>query len=270
MLHTPTKTWLRIGLCWLLVACSPLVSFALTQDELDANRSLWISADADDYNYFLQLECFCDPAATRPGVVEVRSGAITNVTDAETGQQLDPKFYRTVDGLFDVLQDALDASAIDIQAEFDATLGVPFDISIDFSEVFADDELAYTDDQLFIVLDPGSGVDGDGRAILGPRFVSSACESLAESRILGDADGDSEVTYTDFLILADNFGTNAGYEGGDFDCNGEVAFLDFLSLANNFGATAAGGAVASVPEPSGFALFCVAGLLVRAARRRRR
>ena len=99
--------------------------------------------------------------------------------------------------------------------------------------------------------------------------AGSDCESLAASRLAGDADGDGEVAFLDFLALANNFGTDAGYEGGDFDCNGEVAFLDFLALANNFGATAAANASA-VPEPSGLALLSLAGLFASFVMPRRR
>ena len=53
---------------------------------------------------------------------------------------------------------------------------------------------------------------------------------------LGDVDGDGFAEFRDFLILANNFGSEVP-EGmlGDVDCNGEVDFLDFLVLAQNFG-----------------------------------
>ena len=51
-----------------------------------------------------------------------------------------------------------------------------------------------------------------------------------------DAGDNGEVTFADFLKLADNFGsTDAAWEDGDFDGNGKVESTDFLILANNFG-----------------------------------
>lgn len=92
------------------------------------------------------------------------------------------------------------------------------------------------------------------------------CADVMAARLPGDADGNGEVAFGDFLALAANFGTNAGYEGGDFDCNGEVAFGDFLALANNFGATATGEA-SSVPEPStGLLALFTLPLLIRRRR----
>ena len=53
----------------------------------------------------------------------------------------------------------------------------------------------------------------------------------------GDANSDDMVDFTDFLILARNFGskTDQALADGDFDNSGEVEFLDFLILAENFG-----------------------------------
>ena len=118
-----------------------------------------------------------------------------------------------------------------------------------------------------IIATEGWSFDASTGSIVFGDVVVSTCESLAASRLPGDADGDGQVAFLDFLALANNFGTDAGYEGGDFDCSGEVGFLDFLALANNFGTTAA--AASSVPEPSGLALFGFAAMFCGILRRRR-
>ncbi len=60
------------------------------------------------------------------------------------------------------------------------------------------------------------------------------------SQLVGDADGDDNVSFADFLILASNFGTaqDAIFSEGDFDEDGDIDFVDFLLLAGNFGAQA--------------------------------
>ena len=85
---------------WILIAACPIPTLALTQGELDASRNLWNDSGSPDYDYFMQRSCFCQLEYIRPGLVEVRSDAITAVTDAETRQPLDPQFFLTVDGLF--------------------------------------------------------------------------------------------------------------------------------------------------------------------------
>ena len=85
---------------------------------------------------------------------------------------------------------------------------------------------------------------------------------------LGDADGNGEVAFLDFLILADNFGQKTNdHRLGDFDCNGEVTFLDFLILALNFGTSVE---AQPVPEPSGLTICGVFGLSVLMLRKRTR
>ena len=65
--------------------------------------------------------------------------------------------------------------------------------------------------------------------------------------LAGDADGDGQVAFPDFLRLAANFGkTDAAWEDGDFNGDGEVTFADFLMLADNFGNNQMG----QEPKPS--------------------
>lgn len=92
--------------------------------------------------------------------------------------------------------------------------------------------------------------------------------SLCNPNTMGDLDGSGDVVFPDFLVLSANFGQAVSdHTMGDIDCSGDVAFPDFLVLSANFGQTV--GAATSVPEPSGFALLAVVGLLVGGLRRRR-
>ena len=85
----------------------------------------------------------------------------------------------------------------------------------------------------------------------------------------GDLDGNGTVEFADFLILSGAFGQEvATCEEGDIDRNGTVDFTDFLTLSGNFGQSV-GGAQA-VPEPAGFALFALAGLMLGYLRPRRK
>jgi hypothetical protein len=88
----------------------------------------------------------------------------------------------------------------------------------------------------------------------------------ANDFLLGDADGDREVQFPDFVILADNFNSPGEYTDGDFDKNGTVQFPDFVILAANFGQSSSAGAQA-VPEPSGIVLLLV-GLMCAVRLRR--
>ncbi len=91
--------------------------------------------------------------------------------------------------------------------------------------------------------------------------------SLSPASLRGDADGDGQVQFSDFVILSENF-TNAGeYTDGDFDKDGVVQFSDFVILSDSFGQS--GAVAAAVPEPSSIALLGLGGLLLGMLRRRR-
>jgi hypothetical protein len=69
----------------------------------------------------------------------------------------------------------------------------------------------------------------------------------------GDLDGDGEVQFSDFVILANAFGTTVDPpgSGADIDGDGEVQFSDFVILANNFGQSIDEAALLrAAPQPS--------------------
>ena len=95
----------------------------------------------------------------------------------------------------------------------------------------------------------------------------------ALSTLPGDLDGNGDVSFSDFLVLSGNFGTDLpAYADGNIDLTGSVDFADFLILSGNFGKSA-GGALSSVPEPGNGLLsllgFCSL-LPLRKSRRRPR
>ena len=102
---------------------------------------------------------------------------------------------------------------------------------------------------------------GDGQFITVAYMDTTSVAIRNDQALLGDTDGDGEVQFADFVVLADNFDGEADWTGGDFNGDGLVQFNDFLALANNFGRIAGnqGAALAAVPEPS-TALLALIGL----------
>lgn len=98
---------------------------------------------------------------------------------------------------------------------------------------------------------------------------------LVEAEVLvGDANLNGSVDFADFLALSNNFGRqDANWGQGDFDGDDEIGFGDFLLLAARFGddfqhqTTMA----AAVPEPStGYCALTIVSLLLAFRRRRPR
>ena len=88
--------------------------------------------------------------------------------------------------------------------------------------------------------------------------------------ILGDANGDGSVDFTDLGILLNNYDQPGTFASGDFNNSGTVDFTDLGILLNNYNQPVPELATAApVPEPSSLLLGCVCAIgLVVALRRK--
>ena len=88
-----------------------------------------------------------------------------------------------------------------------------------------------------------------------------------ELQHVADTNGDGLVDFSDFLILADNFGKRrTGTHRGDFNGDRNVDFEDFLFFADHFGFGTE--EVAAVPEPTSLGQVIAVALLLLCSRRR--
>lgn len=115
--------------------------------ELARNRRLWDSRAINEYHYVMRRLCFCAPESTSPQVITVHGGVITSVVYASNGAPV-PAFIAStalsVTGLFDIIQQAIDRDAYQLSVQYDAALGFPTSIAIDYILNAADDEVTYT------------------------------------------------------------------------------------------------------------------------------
>jgi hypothetical protein len=85
--------------------------------------------------------CFCPQEEV---IIEVENAQIVSVVDAESQQPIeDVSQYKTVDGLFDFLQDALNDRPHDFSASYDPGQGFPTSAFIDYEAQVADEELGF-------------------------------------------------------------------------------------------------------------------------------
>ncbi len=117
------------------------------QGELDVNRALWDAAAVHDYSMTFQRLClFCNVEFLIPVRITVRGDTIHEVTDLDTGEPVEEPAegaFLTVDEVFDVIQDALDRNAAEIDVRYNSTLGYPTDVVIDFSRSMFDDDTEF-------------------------------------------------------------------------------------------------------------------------------
>jgi hypothetical protein len=117
------------------------------QSRLDSHRALWESSGRSGYQMEYRRNCFCAPDTTSPVVVSVNDGAIDSVVYAETGEPVGEamlEFFPDVDGMFDILQDAIDEEAASIRVDYHEESGYPVNIYIDYSTMMADEELGFS------------------------------------------------------------------------------------------------------------------------------
>ena len=130
---------LRLTTLLLLGACA---SPTTPENDLADYRTLWEAQRLKDYTFDVVKNCYCLGRADVR--VTVQGGVITGVTELASEVAHDPELFRTIDGLFDLVQDAYDQNAHEVQVDFDPGRGYPTRIWIDYVEMMADEEMGFT------------------------------------------------------------------------------------------------------------------------------
>jgi hypothetical protein len=127
----------------ILTACS-----AGAGTDLSRNQSKWQDANITHYRFQLGVGCFCPVGDVMPMTVEVRNGEVVSLVDVngEPFPSTDPLNdlilkYATIDRIFSELGSESVQNADKLTVTYDATYGFPTDVTIDFIELAADDEL---------------------------------------------------------------------------------------------------------------------------------
>ena len=130
---------LRLTTLLLLGACA---SPTTPENDLADYRTLWEAQRLTDYTFDVVRNCYCLGRADVR--VIVKDGVITGVTELASEIARDPETFRTINSLFDLVQDAYERDAHEIQVEFDPGRGYPTRIWIDYVEMMADEEMGFT------------------------------------------------------------------------------------------------------------------------------
>ncbi|MGV6808887.1 MAG: DUF6174 domain-containing protein [bacterium] len=112
---------------------------------LNENRAKWENADFALYDYQLQRSAFTLPEFLRPIQVNVNTGnGEVSSTFADDGQPVPddyPFANTTIDDVFDLIADAIENGADNVNVTYDEQFGYPTSVAIDYSEQIADEEL---------------------------------------------------------------------------------------------------------------------------------
>jgi hypothetical protein len=129
----------------ILTACAPS---AETGTELSRNQQKWQDANVSHYSMQLSVTCFCPVAGVMPMTVEIQDGEVVSLVDVngDAISVTDPlndliQKYVTIDRIFAELASASVQEAERLEVAYDPTYGFPTEVTIDFVEQVADDEL---------------------------------------------------------------------------------------------------------------------------------
>jgi Family of unknown function (DUF6174) len=125
----------------------PAAMPALADADLDGARARWQSAALASYEYGYHKYCECHRESPPETVVTVRGGSVTGVRHRPAGSTTEVpaadknfEYYWTVDGLFGLIASALERG-VQVRAAYDAELGFPREVYIDYDAGFIGDEL---------------------------------------------------------------------------------------------------------------------------------
>lgn len=98
--------------------------------ELQDRRAAWVARGITNYQFQLQISCFCGSDITRPVLIEVRDGAVAKVLDLETSKPVaNTSPYSTITQLFDKAI-AMRSGGGNVSVAYDQALGVPVRLEV--------------------------------------------------------------------------------------------------------------------------------------------
>lgn len=109
----------------------------------DPQYSIWEENKFEDYDFTLQINCFCIIEYTMPKRIEVRDNKVVSV-EGTPFEDLNDISYRTIDGFFEYIEEKRKLNPVIEDIKYDSIYGFPTYIYFDISEIIADEEIGYT------------------------------------------------------------------------------------------------------------------------------
>jgi hypothetical protein len=121
------------------------------RSQIEGNRALWRQLGPASYQYGVQRLCFCGPDAIGPVRVTVENGVVVSRVYTESDEPVAANLaslFPDVEGLYEVLLDAVDRDAAQIDVTWDSVAGLPSEFFIDYNVGIADEELGFRIDEV--------------------------------------------------------------------------------------------------------------------------
>ena len=133
-----------IGTCTAAACVTPQAPPKVV-DTVDA-RARWVANRPDSYEFVMTRSCLCSADFMRPVLVVVSGMTVTGRTRIDDGSPLPAEWdtsFPSIDGLFDLMDDARMRHYAAVNAVYDTVAGYPTSVLLDYQANVADDESHY-------------------------------------------------------------------------------------------------------------------------------
>lgn len=143
------KNLILIVMALILAGCAAMGSALGSQSEIEQNKEKWQDAGISHYRYNLFISCFCVFTQDMPLIIEVQDGKVVSM-EFQSGNEIDPSLlelfekYATIDRVFTEVEAGLNGGADNVVVTYDPTYGFPNQVTLDFEQQAADDEIYLT------------------------------------------------------------------------------------------------------------------------------
>lgn len=125
---------------------TPATDLDQVAERLERMREQWESQARPEYQFEFRWSCFCPPGYREWAVVVVEGGEVVSIAPAEADPEEDlppASEYRTITGLYNLLKQAVQQGAHQIDLEFDQERALPTFADIDYDPLIVDEERGF-------------------------------------------------------------------------------------------------------------------------------
>ena len=116
----------------------------IKEDDYIVNKNKWDNFNINNYTFELTKSCFCPQEEVKE--VTIEKGNIVSAKFIPSNTKIDLSkrgdIY-SINGFFELIQDAFDSKASKVTVTYDETKGYPTNIYIDQNEMITDEEISY-------------------------------------------------------------------------------------------------------------------------------
>lgn len=127
----------------LILPLSCIKNSEILPDDISVEEKKWRERGIEDYEFTLQISCFCIREYTLPKRIVVENNQVISV-DGISYEQLNDSSFRTIDGFFHYIRETRERNPEEENITYDPKLGYPTYIYFDISYMIADEEIGYT------------------------------------------------------------------------------------------------------------------------------